>query len=45
MSEKDVFAANMARLIEKSSLSTQQISEHLGVTQRTLSRWLQEGSN
>jgi transcriptional regulator with XRE-family HTH domain len=43
MSEKDVFAANMARLIEQSSLSTQQISEHLGVTQRTLSRWLQEG--
>ena len=43
MSEKDVFVANMGRLVEQSSLSMRQIAEQAGITQRTLSRWLQAG--
>ncbi len=43
MSEKDVFVANMGRLVEQSSMSMRQLAEQAGITQRTLSRWLQEG--
>ncbi len=43
MSESEVFAANLRRLIDGSSLSERQLAERSGVSIKTLARWLQFG--
>lgn len=43
MSEKEVFATNVKRMVEDSSLSLREIAEEAGVTQKTLVRWIQDG--
>lgn len=43
MSEPEVFAANLRRLIDASPLSERQIAERAGVSFKTLVRWLQVG--
>jgi tape measure domain-containing protein len=43
MSAQEVFAANLKRLIDESPLSVRDIADQAGVSQRTLSRWLQVG--
>lgn len=43
MSESEVFAANLRRLIDASSLSERQIAERAGLSIKTLARWLQVG--
>ncbi len=43
MSEPEVFAANLRRLIDASPLSERQIAERAGVSFKTLARWLQVG--
>jgi len=43
MSEKDVFAANLKQLVAESPLSLREIAHEAGITQKTLTRWLQEG--
>lgn len=44
MSESEVFAANLRRLIDASALSERQIAERSGVSVKTLARWLQVGA-
>jgi transcriptional regulator with XRE-family HTH domain len=44
MSESEVFAANLRRLIDASALSERQIAERSGVSIKTLARWLQVGA-
>jgi transcriptional regulator with XRE-family HTH domain len=43
MTEKEVFAANLRRIVEESPLSLREIADEAGITQKTLSRWLQDG--
>lgn len=43
MSEPEVFAANLRRLIDASPLSERQIAERAGISFKTLVRWLQVG--
>ena len=43
MSEKDVFAANVKRMVEESPLSLREIADEAGVTHKTLMRWIQDG--
>jgi transcriptional regulator with XRE-family HTH domain len=43
MSESEVFAANLRRLIDASSLTERQVAERSGVSIKTLARWLQIG--
>ncbi len=43
MSEKEVFAANLKRLIEKSPLSRRELADRAGVNYNTLGRWLKVG--
>jgi transcriptional regulator with XRE-family HTH domain len=43
MSEPEVFAANLRRLIDACPLSERQIAERAGVSVKTLARWLQVG--
>jgi transcriptional regulator with XRE-family HTH domain len=43
MSESEVFAANLRRLIDASSLTERQIAERAGVSIKMLARWLQVG--
>lgn len=43
MSESEVFAANLRRLIDAASLSEHQLAERSGVSVKTLARWLQVG--
>ena len=43
MSEKEVFAANLKRLIENSPLSRRELAERAGVNYNTLGRWLKVG--
>ena len=43
MSEKEVFATNIKRMVEASPLSLRKIADEAGVTQKTLMRWLQGG--
>jgi transcriptional regulator with XRE-family HTH domain len=43
MSEKEVFAANLKRLIDASPFTEEQIAHRAGVSQKTLARWLQFG--
>lgn len=43
MSESEVFAANLRRLIDAASLSERQLAEQSGVSVKTLARWLQVG--
>ena len=43
MSEPEVFAANLRRLIDASPLSERQVAERAGVSVKTLARWLQVG--
>ncbi len=43
MSEPEVFATNLRRLIDASPLTERQIAERAGISFKTLVRWLQEG--
>ncbi len=43
MSEKEIFAANLKRLIESSPLSRREVAKRAGVGYGTLGRWLQTG--
>jgi transcriptional regulator with XRE-family HTH domain len=43
MSEKEIFAANMKRMVEQSPLSLKELADEAGVTHKTLIRWVQDG--
>jgi len=43
MSEKEVFAANLKRLIEDSPMSRRELADRAGVNYNTLGRWLKVG--
>ena len=43
MSDKEVFAANLKRLIEKSPMSRRELADRAGVNYNTLGRWLKVG--
>jgi len=43
MSDKEIFAANLKRLIDSSPLSRREVAERAGVSYGTLGRWLQAG--
>ncbi len=43
MSESEVFATNLRRLIDASSLTERQIAERAGISIKMLARWLQVG--
>lgn len=43
MSEKEIFAANLKRLIEDSPLSRRELADRAGVNYNTLGRWLKVG--
>jgi transcriptional regulator with XRE-family HTH domain len=43
MTAKDVFAANLRRLIDHSALSRRQVADRAGVSYSTLNRWLESG--
>jgi transcriptional regulator with XRE-family HTH domain len=43
MTAKDVFAANLKRLIDHSPMSRRQVADRAGVSYSTLNRWLENG--
>jgi transcriptional regulator with XRE-family HTH domain len=43
MTAKDVFVANLKRLIDHSPMSRRQLADRAGVSYSTLSRWLENG--
>lgn len=43
MSDKEIFAANLKRLIDSSPLTRREVAERAGVSYGTLGRWLQTG--